>query len=94
MNLSKNVLKAYEELKAIGAPVMHLGGGFGGDALFAISAEENYDYVWADYYAENEFPGMYEGYEFGVSPKINKILNKHGLFCEWYNAGVLDVSVI
>ena len=41
---------------------------------------------WADYYSEfgNED-------NFGVSQQIIDILDKNDLYCEWCNAGVLDV---
>ena len=81
---------AFNELTAIKAPVNHLGQGWGGRALFSISAECNLDpkygdQIWADYW---EAPA---GYAFGVNPAIDEILNKHGLSCEWVNPGVLDV---
>ena len=76
--------KAFNELKAIGAPINHLGKGWSGIALFSISAENNDFIIWADYY-------KFEYGEFGVNMKIINILSKYGLFCEWQNPGVLDV---
>ena len=73
-----NEKQAFVELKRIGAPVF--AGGYDG-GLFRISAEDNDDVLWADYYVDC-------GY---VSEAIEAILDKHGLFCEWCNAGVLDV---
>ena len=54
----------------------------------AISAEENYDIVWADYY--KEFDAMLD--DFGVNHRINDILSDNGLFAEWENGGVLGVA--
>jgi len=83
--MKRNIRKAFTELKKIGAPVYE--GGWNGGDTFRISGEENCNEIWADYY--NEF-GSSE-YEFGVSPKITSVLTKNGLYCEWCNAGVLDV---
>jgi hypothetical protein len=79
--------KAFAALKEMGAPVYHLGEGWGGHALFSVSAEENYNEDWADYYQP------YLG-EFGLSMKIVDVLDKHGLYAEWCNPGVLDVYEI
>ncbi len=88
---------AFDELRTIGTPVLSPDLGWGGE--FAISAElygENdgfYDghidhdpsgNTWADY---NDFNYG----EFGVSKYIVNILNKHDMFCEWINPGVLAV---
>jgi len=86
--MKRNFRKAFNELKKIGAPVYE--GGWNSDDTFRISGEENYDEIWADYY--DEFCSS--DYEFGVSPKINNILAKHGLYAEWCNPGVLDVCEI
>jgi hypothetical protein len=82
-SLNERARLAFSELKKIGAPVLHFGEGYGGNGLFAISAEMNDDELWADMY--------FEGFDFGVNPIIESILEKYGLFCEWYNPGVLDV---
>jgi hypothetical protein len=79
--------RAFNKLKEMGVPVRHLGEGWSGRGLFSISGEENYDgVIWADYYMMSD-----GGYEFGVNPKITKILQHYGLFAEWCNSGVLDV---
>jgi hypothetical protein len=85
--LNARAKKAFEILKNIGAPVHHLGKGWDGHALFSVSAEENYDELWADYY-QHEFG------EFGVNMKIVDVLDKHGLYAEWCNPGILDVYEI
>jgi len=74
---------AFNKLRKIGVPVYD----HGGDD-FIISAEENYDTVWADFYCENNV----ELDDFGVNHKINDILNDHDLYAEWENGGVLGVS--
>ena len=76
---------AYNQLKKIGCPVYE--GGWNGEDTFRISAEDNADHIWADYYMMSEEGG----YLFGVSPRINEVLDKHGLFAEWCNPGVLNV---
>lgn len=86
LKLETRAKRAFEKLQKMGAPVMHLGEGWMGNALFSISGEDNDGEVWADYY-------LYDSnkYVFGVSPKIDKVLSQYGLYCEWCNPGVLDV---
>lgn len=74
---------AFNKLRKIGVPVKDYG-----EDGFVISAEENYETVWADFYRENDASLD----DFGVNHKINDILNDHGLFAEWENGGVLGVS--
>jgi len=90
LSLKTRVERAYKELEKINAPVCHFGEGFGGGAFFAISAECNDKEIWADYYLMTD-GGEPEGFEFGVNPKIIKVLNKYDLYAEWYNSAVLDV---
>jgi hypothetical protein len=85
--MKTNYRKAFTELKKIGAPVHE--GGWSRDEGFRISAEDNYPIVWADYYQMTD--GADTGFTMGVNNKIEKILGKHGLMCEWCNPGVLDV---
>jgi hypothetical protein len=73
--------RAFEELQKIGAPVKMR------DGEMIISAEQNDTEMWADYYAS----GCYGLDDFGVSEKINKILQARGLFAEWMNPGCLGV---
>jgi hypothetical protein len=94
--MKKNARSAFNALKKIGAPVYE-GGDWGGE-YFIVSAEENYDCVWADYWCENhvEVGGRGEFKDpllddFGVNIDINKILDEYGLFGEWINPGVLGV---
>jgi len=92
--------RAFKELQAIGAPVMHFGQGvYSAHTWFVISAENNQyqEYnattgewegetvIWADYYGEfgSELPE--------VDPRIEKILDKHGLVYEWYDNGTITV---
>lgn len=84
--MNKRFTQAFEELKAIGAPVF-VNADNSAQNSFSISAEENGDELWADYYCQ-------EYGVFGVSPRIENILNKHGLFSEWCNPGKLNVYVI
>lgn len=80
MTLQARADKAFKALEEIGAPVLHKGSGWGGNALFAISAEMNDDVLWADYYQYQH-----------VHSSIEDILDLYGLSYEWQNAGVLDV---
>jgi|TARA_R110000764_G_scaffold41477_1_gene93325 hypothetical protein len=84
--MKRNYRTAYNQLKKIGVPVYE--GGYNGDNTFRISAEENYDTVWADYY--KEFDVSLD--DFGVNHRINDILIDNGLYAEWENGGVLGVA--
>jgi hypothetical protein len=95
--MNANAKKAYEALRAIGAPVLGPEMGWGG--YFAISGEaagaddifykgsKEFDpdgTDWAEYYRPDF--GL-----FGVSTHITNLLDEHGLYCEWVNAAVLSV---
>jgi hypothetical protein len=84
--MKKHARKAFTALKKMGAPVLDGGGGYGGH--FRISGESNYPEIWADYWREFGGRGLDD---FGVSLKINAVLEKNGLFAEWINSGVLGV---
>ena len=100
MKATTRAQRAYKELQAMGAPVMHLGYGvYDEHTQFAISGEQNQyprynrdtgefegeTIVWADYYGEfgSEYPE--------VDPRIEKVLEKHGLVYEWYDPSVITV---
>jgi len=82
--MKKNMRYAYNALKKIGAPVIDHG-----EENFYISAENNVKEIWADYY----MMGMGNTFvdDFGVSKRINRILDRYGLFAEWQNPGCLAV---
>jgi len=84
--MKRNYKNAYDALEKIGCPVFE---SVDCPGRFMISAEENYDEVWADYYDCMHWE--HDGSLFGVSGKINKILDKYGLFAEWQNPGCLTV---
>lgn len=86
--MKTNAKKAFEALKKIGVPVNENKWTNDESEHFTISGEDNYPEIWADYY--NEY-NLGSTDDFGVSLKINKILDKFGLFAEWYNPGVLCV---
>lgn len=81
--MKQNARLAFNALKKIGAPVLDTDRE---GCHFRISGEDNGDETWADYY-----DGHYLGWDFGVNPKIEAILEKHDLMCEWENPGVLGV---
>lgn len=87
--MKRNARTAYDKLKALGVPMyIHDGETY----HFLISAEENYDTIWANYYAMTDGVMYYDDLDdFGVNEKINEILDQHGLFCEWQNPGALAV---
>ena len=85
--MKRNYRTAFDALRKMGAPVIR--GGDNGEDTFRISAESNYDTVWADYY--NEFCNE-PAYQFGVKREINEVLEANGLFAEWINPGVLAVE--
>ncbi|QGH74780.1 hypothetical protein MAL1_00001 [Bacteriophage DSS3_MAL1] len=81
--MKANERKAFNELKAIGAPVIERPEG-DGDGPFVLSAEDNDSRIWADYYSP-EF-GL-----FGVAQDVTDILESNGLFAEWINPGMVGV---
>jgi len=87
--MKRNYRTAYNELLKMQCPVIE--GGDRGEDTFRISAEQNCEdvneTVWADY--NNMGSGL-----FGVNNKINKVLDKHGLYAEWINPGVLSVQEV
>lgn len=87
MTLKPPFSTAFNALQALGAPVYEHADDF---ANFSISAEENDEETWADYY---DAQGL-EGWEFGVNPKITEILRANGLFAEWVNPGRLAVYLV
>jgi len=80
--MKQNYKKAYAALKKMGAPVFE-----NEDGMF-ISAEDNGDVCWADYYCEFNNGELDD---FGVNNKINEILDKFGLFAEWQNPGCVAI---
>lgn len=85
--MERHARNAYNTLKKMGVPLyIHNGESY----HFLISAEENYDTVWADYYAMTD-GGYGDLDDFGVHEKINRVLNDYGLFSEWQNPGAIGV---
>ena len=93
--MKRNARKAYNALNKIGAPVIERPGNDTSDGYFVISAESNYDEIWADYYDGPRLERVLDDgtieWAFGVNPKINKILEANGLISEWINPGMLGV---
>lgn len=88
--MTRNHRLAFNALKKIGAPVYERSD----IENFQISAEglgsnENYDrnVMWANYYDGRDI----DGWEFGINPKITKILDKYDLHAEWINPGEIGV---
>ena len=73
---------AFDALKKMGVPV-YVRDDMNG--RFQISAEEEKSYNWVSYYSGHP------DWNFGVNPKIDAELSKHGLFAEWINPGELAV---
>lgn len=94
--MKRNYRYAYNALKKIGCPVFV---DPDDEQRFKISAKHNSDKeVWADYYTFSVFVTDDESmdwesddWRFGVSGKINRILDKYGLFAEWKNPCCLCV---
>ena len=79
--------KAFNALEKINCPVME---GWEDSTMFAINAEENENHCWANYNCMgiDTNPNLDD---FGVSHKVNKILEVNGCFAEWINPSVLGV---
>jgi hypothetical protein len=85
--MKRDFIKAYNELKKLGCPVYEHPDDNGN---FSIDGEGPDSYMWCDYYDGSMIPD----WEFGVNPKIDKVLSKYGLFAEWMNPGRLCVYYI
>jgi len=86
--MNSNFKKAFEQLKAIGAPVIE-GGWNGEEDTFRLSGEYNTDKrTWADYW------NQYSTGHFGVDLEVTKILKENDLYAEWVNPGVVGVYSI
>tara|TARA_R110002124_G_scaffold55927_2_gene158314 strand:- start:10644 stop:10898 length:255 start_codon:yes stop_codon:yes gene_type:complete len=81
--MKRNYKKAYTKLVKMGCPVL-LGDDYGNERFFRISAEDNDDTVWADYY-QMDFG------DWGVNQIVVDVLSQNGLYAEWINPGVLGV---
>lgn len=81
--MTRDERKLFNALKAMGCPVISRPDG-DADGAFVISAEDNVDRVWADYW-EDWFG------EFGVAQDVCDVVRKHGFFCEWINPGIVGV---
>ena len=86
--MKRNARTAYNELEKMGVRV----GEWDWGGYFNISGEDGGTdpdgLPWADYYAE-DYMDVWS--EFGVNKLVIEVLAKHGLYAEWYNAGVLCV---
>ena len=69
----------YKALKDMGAPVI-LRPEDDGDGVFVLSAEDNYDRVWADYW--DHYFGV-----FGVAGDVYNLARNYGMHPEWINPG-------
>lgn len=74
--------KAFAALTRMGVPVYEHADDAGN---FSIDAECAESERWVSYYA------CPESWVFGVHPKLDHTLRKHGLFAEWVNPGRLSV---
>lgn len=73
IEMAEHAISAFLELQDLGCPVkLPIDGDHRGH--FWISAEDDGSYEWLDYY----------GNFFGTD-QLNEILEKHGLYWEWYN---------
>ena len=85
--MKQNMTKAFNALEKINCPVME---GWEDSTMFDINAEENENHCWANYNCMgiDTNPNLDD---FGVSHKVNKILEVNGCFAEWINPSVLGV---
>jgi hypothetical protein len=78
--MAQNAASAFVELQKAGCPVKTWDTGERGH--FWIDAEESGAGEWLDYWSTALMAG---------SDKLNRILEKHGLYFEWYNSGYAHV---
>ena len=89
--MKREFIKAYNKLKKMGAPVFkeYSNGRPIEGGRFKISAEDNHDEPWADYYMEFGING--DSNTPGLNKKICDVLEEFGLHAEWDNPGSLTV---
>lgn len=75
--------KAFRDLEKRGVPVYKHVDDRGN---FSISAEDEDSDLWVNYYASGV-----PGWDCGVSDRLTKVLDSHGLYAEWVNPGRLAV---
>jgi len=75
--------RAYDALQRMGVPVYERPDM---DGRFHINAEAEDSYKWADYWSSGK-----TAWEFGVNPRVENTLRRHGLYSEWVNPGELGV---
>jgi hypothetical protein len=75
-----NAEKAFDELTAMGVPVVELSHYSG---YFQLSAEEENSSMWVDYHSTLG--------DFGIHNDIHAVLDKYGLFAEWDNCAIACV---
>ena len=91
MSITGNFLKAFNELKALGAPVIDPeGSGYDQytheNCQFIMDGEQN-AIEFLDYY-----PASYSKWDHGTySNEVSAILDKYGLYGEWANPAVLCI---
>jgi hypothetical protein len=82
--MKRQYTKAFNALQKMGCPVYEHADDNGN---FSISTEVATEEIWAEYYDGWAIPG----WEFGINPKLTKVLDKSGLYAEWQNPGRLTV---
>ena len=82
--MKRQYTKAFNTLQKLGCPVYEHPDDRGN---FSISTEVASEEIWAEYYDGWAIPG----WEFGINPKLTKVLDKSGLYAEWQNPGRLTV---
>ena len=82
---------AFNKLKAMGVPVFneYSNGEPIEEGRFKISAEHERSAEFLDYYLGWRDPERLD--DFGVSHKVNEVLEKYGLHGEWENPGCLAI---
>ncbi len=93
----RSARKAYNHLKKIGCPVSEPTTNYlnSWGAQFYISAEDNHDTVWADYWEGPRLEQVLDDgtieWAFGINPIIHRVLKQAKLRPEWINAGLIGV---
>jgi hypothetical protein len=84
--MKKSTEAAYKKLQALNCPVFVRGDENEYSSVeFYISGEDEESYLWVDYYGE------FRGGDSYVSPKIERILERHNLEYDWENPGCICI---
>jgi len=86
--MKRNARTAFNKLTKMGVRVTERKRG---NCHFVISAKDNNDCAFADYYDAVHYGGLAAARDCGVTREITDVLIAHGLMAEWINDSLVGV---